>query len=121
MQVGNQFEPRDDSDYQVWAQPGVTHVCVDPPGSPDQWSLDALRRHKDHVESLGLSLDMVQLPISSGPLEAADKPHVLSADGPECQREVDSLSRLIERIGAAGIPAAKYNLSVLGVPRTAPE
>src|SRR6476646_8239482 len=83
MYVGTQIEPRDDSDCEVWAQLGVTHVCVDPPGSADEWNLDALRRHKDHIESFGLSLDMVQLPISSGPLEAADKPHVLIADGPE--------------------------------------
>ena len=41
---GTQIEPRDDSDYRVWAQLGVTHVCVDPPGSPHYWSLDALRR-----------------------------------------------------------------------------
>jgi mannonate dehydratase len=104
-----------------WPQLGVTNVCVDPPGSADDWSLDALRRHKDHIESFGLSLDMVQLPISSGPLEAEDKPHVLIANGQEWQREVDSLCGLIERLAAAGIPAAKYNLSVLGVPRTAPE
>ena len=121
MYVGTQIEPRDESDYQVWAQLGVTHVCVDPPGSVDQWSLDALRRHKDHVESFGLSLDMVQLPISSGPVEQPDKPHILIAEGPAWQREMDSLCRLVKRIGAAGIPAAKYNLSVLGVPRTAPE
>src|SRR3954454_20458966 len=81
MYVGTQIEPRDDSDYRVWAQLGVTHVCVDPPGSPHYWSLDALRRHKDHVESFGLSLDMVQLPISSGPIEAGDKPHILLAKG----------------------------------------
>ena len=121
MYVGTQIEPRDDSDCEVWAQLGVTHVCVDPPGSADEWNLDALRRHKDHIESFGLSLDMVQLPISSGPLEADDKAHALLADGTEWQRELDSLCGLIERIGAAGIPAAKYNLSVLGVPRTSPE
>jgi hypothetical protein len=73
MYVGTQIEPRDDSDYRVWAQLGVIHVCVDPPGSPHYWSLDALRRHKDHVESFGLSLDMVQLPIPSGPIEAQDR------------------------------------------------
>src|ERR1051326_5743394 len=81
MYVGTQIEPRDDSDYQVWAQLRVTHVCVDPPGSADEWNLDALRRHKDHIESFGLSLDMVQLPISSGPLEAEDKAQALLADG----------------------------------------
>lgn len=121
MYVGTQIEPRDDTDFQVWAQLGVTHVCVDPPGSPHHWSLDALRRHKDHVESFGLSLDMVQLPISSGPIEAQDGPHILLAKGPERQREIDGLCGLIERLAAAGISAAKYNLSVLGVPRTAPE
>src|SRR3984893_10113449 len=121
MYVGTQIEPRDDTDFQVWAQLGVTHVCVDPPGSPHHWSLDALRRHKDHVESFGLSLDMVQLPISSGPIEAQDRPHILLAKGPERQREIDGLCGLIERLAAAGISAAKYNLSVLGVPRTAPE
>jgi mannonate dehydratase len=114
MYVGTQIEPRDDSDYRVWAQLGVNHVCVDPPGSPHYWSLDALRRHKDHVESFGLSLDMVQLPIPSGPIEAQDRPHILLARDPERQREIDGLCGLIERLAAAGIPAAKYNLSVLG-------
>ena len=74
-----------------------------------------------HVESFGLSLDMVQLPISSGPIEAGDRPHILLARGPEWQREIDGLCGLIERLAAAGISAAKYNLSVLGVPRTDPE
>lgn len=50
MYVGTQIEPRDDSDYQVWAQLGVTHICVDPPGSPGHWSLDELCRHKEHVD-----------------------------------------------------------------------
>jgi mannonate dehydratase len=121
MYVGTQIEPRDDSDYQVWAQLGVTHVCVDPPGQPKYWSLDELSRHKDHVETFGLSLDMVQLPISSGPIEAPDRPHILIAKDFEWEREIDGLCGLIERIAAAGIPAAKYNLSVLGVPRTDPE
>ena len=118
MYVGTQIEPRDDSDYRVWTQLGVTHVCVDPPGSPHYWSLDALRRHKDHVESFGLSLDMVQLPISSGPIEPGDRLHILLAKGAEWQREIDGLCGLIERLAATGISAAKYNLSLLGVPRT---
>ena len=107
MHVGTQIEPRDDSDYQVWAQLGVINVCVDPPGSLDDWSLDALRRHKDHVESFGLSLDMIQLPISSGPLESEDRPHILIAKDLEWQREIDNLCGLIERLAAAGIPAVK--------------
>ena len=102
MYVGTQIVPRDDSDYRVWAQLGVIHVCVDPPGSPHYWSADALRRHKDHVESFGLSLDMVQLPIPSGPIEVQDRPHILLARDPERQREIDGLCGLIERLAAAG-------------------
>jgi mannonate dehydratase len=100
---------------------GVTHVCVDPPGNPHDWSLDDLNRQREHVEKFGLSLDMVQLPLSSRPIEEAQSPHVLLGKDPERQRELDSICRLIERIGAAGIPAAKYNLNIIGIPRTANE
>ena len=64
---------------------------------------------------------MVQLPLSSRPIEEQDSPHILTARDPERQREIDSICRLIERIGAAGIPAAKYNLNIIGIPRTEPE
>ena len=118
MYVGTQIRPRDDDDYRVWAQLGVRHVCVDPPGNPHHWSLDALRRHKEHVESFGLSLDMVQLPLSSRPIEEAESPNILLGREPERQREIDSICGLIERLAAAGIPAAKYNLCIIGIPRT---
>ncbi len=118
MYVGTQLRPRDDSDYRVWAQLGVTHVCVDPPGDPHHWGLDDLCRHKEHIESFGLSLDMVQLPLSSRPIEEQESPHIMLGQEPERQREIDSICALIERLAAAGIPAAKYNLTLLGIPRT---
>jgi len=40
------------------------------------------------------------------------------AKEPERQRELDSICALIERLAQAGIPAAKYNLTILGIPRT---
>jgi mannonate dehydratase len=121
MDIGTQIKPRDDSDYRVWAQLGVTHVCVDPPGNPHHWSLDHLKRHRDHVESFGLSLDMVQIPMNSRPIEEQESPHILMAKEPERQRELDSICRLIERVAAAGIPAVKYNLNIIGIPRSEKE
>jgi mannonate dehydratase len=121
MHLGTQVKPRDDDDYRVWAQLGVTHVCSDPPGNPHDWTLDDLLRQREQVERFGLSLDMVQLPLSSRPLEEAQSQHILLGKDPERQRELDSICRLIERIGAAGIPAAKYNLNIIGIPRTAQE
>ena len=121
MYIGTQIRPRDDQDYRMWAQLGVTHVCVDPPGNPHDWRLDDLVRVREHVEQFGLTLDMVQLPLASRPVEEAQSPHVLLGVDPERQRELDQICRLIEWIGAAGIPAAKYNFNLIGIPRTAAE
>ena len=66
MYLGTQIKPRDDSDYRVWAQLGVTHVCGDPPGNPHDWSSDDLKRQREHVERFWSSLDVMQLPLSDG-------------------------------------------------------
>ena len=102
MHVGTQFKPRDDSDYRVWAQLGVRHVCVDPSGNPHHWGLGDLNRHREHVESFGLTLDMVQLPMASRPIEDQDSPHILLGKEPERQREIDSICALIEREARPG-------------------
>jgi mannonate dehydratase len=121
MLLGTQLRARDDDDYRVWAQLGVTHVCADPPGNPHHWSLDDLERLRDHVAGFGLILDMVQLPLSSRPIEQQHSPHILMAKEPERERELDSICALIERIARAGIPAAKYNLNIIGIPRSEDE
>jgi len=121
MQLGTQVAPRDDTDYRMWAQLGVTHVCVDPPGNPHDWTLDDLQRLREHIEGFGLSLAMVQLPMNSRAIEKQDSPHILMGKSPERDREIDSICRLIENLARAGIPAAKYNMNIIGIPRTPPE
>src|ERR1700739_989323 len=100
--LGTQIKPRDDADYRVWAQLGVKHVCVDPPGNPHHWSRDDLRRHREHIEAFGLSLDMVQLPMSSAPIEEQESPHILLAKEPERRRELESICGLSARRRAGG-------------------
>src|SRR5207302_10642522 len=87
-------------------------------GNTHNWSLEDLNRHREYVESFGLSLDMVQLPMASRQIEEQESPHILMGKEPERQREIDSICGLIERLAAAGIPAAKYNLCIIGIPRT---
>lgn len=74
MHVGTQIAARDDSDFEVFAQLGVTHVCADPPGNPHDWTLAVLERHRARLEGFGLSLDMVQLPLGSCPIEESQSP-----------------------------------------------
>ncbi len=120
MLLGTQVPARDDTDYEVWAQLGVTHVSADPPGNPHDWTLDLLERHKAHVQRHGLVLDMVQLPLASRPIEQSQSPDILLA-GPDRDRQIDSICNLIRNLARAGIPAAKYNLNLIGIPRTAHE
>src|SRR5260370_20435222 len=116
MYVGIQFAPRDDSDYLVWAQLGVSHVCVDPPGKPAPIGASTIScGHKEHVESFGLTLDMVQLPLSSRPIEQQDSPNILLAREPERLRQLDSICALIERLAAPSIRAAKFHLHIIGI------
>ncbi|AVA25976.1 mannonate dehydratase [Rhizobium sp. NXC24] len=117
MYVGTQFQARDDDDYRVMAQLGVRHVNADPDGNPHDWTLDILKAHRDHIESFGLILDMIQLPMSSNVIERQYSPDILTA-GPNRDRQIDSICRLIENAAAVGIPSVKYNLNIIGIPRT---
>lgn len=120
MYLGTQTPARDDDDFRVFAQLGVRHVCSDPAGNPHHWTLDDLLRHRERVESFGLVLDMVEIPMNSRPVEEQPSPDVLT-NGPDRDRQIDSICALIEKVGRAGIPAVKYNLNLIGIPRTAPE
>jgi D-mannonate dehydratase len=115
MILGTQFRARDDDDYRVMAQLGIEHVCADPAGNPHDWTLDILERHRDHLSGFGLTLDMIQLPLSSHVIEKQYSPDILSA-GPDRDHQIDSICRLIERAAGAGIPAVKYNLNIIGIP-----
>jgi mannonate dehydratase len=118
MKLGTQVKSRDDTDFRMWAQLGVTHLCADPEGNPHSWTQDTLDRHVAHVGSFGLSVDMVELPLNSRPIEESASPHILQGKSPERDREIDSICRLIEMVRKAGIPAVKYNMNIIGIPRT---
>ena len=117
MYLGTQIAPRDDSDFQVWAQLGVRHICCDPAGDPHGWTLETFERHREKVESFGLTLDMMDLPLKSRPIEESKSPDILLA-GPDRDRQIESICNLIRNASRAGIPAFKYNMNIIGIPRT---
>lgn len=117
MYLGTQNRVTTDDEYRQLAQLGVRHVNADPDGNPHDWTLDVLQRHRDRLERLGLVLDMVQLPLESLPIEKQSSPDILSK-GPNRDRQIESICRLIENVARAGIPAVKYNLNIIGIPRS---
>ena len=120
MYLGTQNRVTTDDGYRQFAQLGVRHVCADPEGNPHDWTLETLERHRDRLDRLGLVLDMVQLPLESTPIERQNSPDILTK-GPDRDRQIESICRLIERVGRLGIPAVKYNLNILGIPRSPDE
>ena len=118
MYLGTQYQPRGDDDLRLMAQCGVRHVCVDPAGDPHGWTRETLEAHVERLAGFGLVLDMVELPLRSRPVEESLSPDVLLGHEPGRTEQIDSICRLIEACGAAGVPAVKYNFNLIGIPRT---
>jgi mannonate dehydratase len=119
MKAGHQNHASD-ADLRVLAALGVTHVCGALPSRTldDEWSVEALTKARERVEKFGVQLDMLPLPLSSSPVERSENPHIMLGADPERDREIDGICRMIRNVGKAGIPAVKYNLTLLGVLRT---
>ena len=77
-------------------------------------------RERERVESYGMKLAMVPLPLSSVEIEKAEYPSILLGISPDRERAVDDICQMIRNVAAAGIPAVKYNMTIIGIPRTAP-
>jgi len=109
-----------DGDLRVLAALGVNHICSELPSRTldDNWSVAGLTRLRQRVENFGIKLDMVPLPLSSAPVGRAENPNIMLGKDPERDREIDGICTMIRNAAEAGIPAVKYNLTLLGVVRT---
>ena len=121
MKVGTQHGDSDEI-LKLMAGFGVNHICSRLPSArlDERWSVEALTRLREHVESFGLVLDLVPLPLSSNEIERFENPNIMLGKSPERDRELDDICQMIRNTARAGIPGLKYNLTFLGVVRTAP-
>ncbi len=99
---------------------GVKNICSGKLGKDldDSWSVDGLTRLRKHVESFGVALDCVPLPLSSGYITRSEHPEIMLAKDPERDRTLEDFRQMIRNCGKAGIPMVKYNLTFIGVVRT---
>jgi mannonate dehydratase len=121
MKAGTQHGDSD-SILRVLAGFGVNHICSHLPSErmDEAWSVEGLTRLRERVESFGLTLDMVPLPLSSNEISRSESPAILLAKEPDREKQLDDICQMIRNTARAGIPAVKYNLTFLGVPRTSP-
>ncbi len=121
MKVGTQ-ERTSDEDLRVFSALGVTHICGSVPSGrlDENWSAEGLTKVRERIESFGIRLDMLPLPMSSSYIAKANYPNIMLGKSPERDREIDDICQMIRNASKAGIPALKYNLTILGVVRTEP-
>lgn len=120
MKVGTQHGSTDEI-LRVLAALGVNHICstLPSPRFDENWSIAGLTALRQRVESFGIKLEAVPLPMSSSFIAKAENPDIILGRSPERDREIDNICQMIRNCSQAGIPMVKYNLNILGVPRTA--
>lgn len=122
MKLGTQLStPPSDDTLRVLAAFGVNNICsaVLRGEKGEDWSVDGLKKFRERLESFGINLVMVPLPLSSSYITKAENPAIMLGKSPERDREIDQICQMIRNVAVAGIPAVKYNLTILGVVRTA--
>lgn len=121
MKVGTQHVSSDEI-LRMLAAFGVNHICSALPSAwmDERWSVEGLLKLRERVESFGIKLEMVPLPLSASYITQAENPHIVLGQSPQRDREIDSICQMIRNSARAGIRALKYNLSILGVVRTEP-
>ena len=120
MKLGTQHGDSDEI-LRVMAAFGVNHICSHIPSKTldEKWSVDALSRLRERIEKFGVQLDMIELPTNSYITNSGIK-NVMLGKSPERDREIDGICQMIRNTAQAGIPSAKYNLTILAVVRTEP-
>ncbi len=121
MKVGHQHNHSTEA-LALMGGLGVNHICSGLPSAKfdENWSVEALMKFRERIESFGIRLEMIPLPLSSAYITRAENPNIMLGKSPERDREIDHICQMIRNAALAGIPALKYNMSILGVVSTEP-
>lgn len=122
MRLGTQQGPTTPEMLDYFRRNGVEAICGYPTLPPGQtrFTRADLEQLRDLCAAHGIALEMVALPLlSSSHIDRERRGAILLADDPQRQRDMDDIQQMIVACAEAGVPAFKYNLSLLGVLRTA--
>lgn len=124
MHVGTQRRAATAAVLQEFTRHGVTHWVGYPPDPPlaegcGYWLPHEVEQTREFAEQNGVTLDMVALPmLTSSLIDNDPRPAIMLAKSPERDRDIEDIQKMIEACAIAGVPAFKYNMSLLGVIRT---
>jgi mannonate dehydratase len=122
MHVGTQQGPTTPEMLQYFKRHGVDHICGYPPdpGPRGYWTVEDLEQTRDLCAKHGIALDMVALPfLTSSHIDREPRGAIMLGKSPERDRDIEHINIMTAHCAKAGIPAFKYNMSLLGVLRIA--
>jgi mannonate dehydratase len=122
LKLGCQRRPTTAERVQHWQRFGVTHVCGCPEdATPERgyWTVDELSKVRELCEAGGIQLEFMWEPfLRSSHIDSVDRPAIMLGKSPDRDRDIECFQKHIENCAAVGVTGVKYNLNVLGVPRT---
>src|SRR5437879_1173024 len=105
MKVGTQHGDSNEI-LRAMAGFGVNSICSRLPSVrlDDNWSVEGLTHLRERIESFGLKLDCVPLPMSSNEIAKFELPNIMLGKSPERDKEIDDVQHMIRNSARAGIP-----------------
>lgn len=122
FKLGCQTSPTNETHLRFLARYGVRNICGYPRIGEGRLyaTREELTEMRELAEKNGITVDCIAPPfLASSHIDREKHPAILLAESPERERDVEALQTLIRNCAAAGIPSIKYNMSLLGVLRTA--
>jgi mannonate dehydratase len=119
MKLGTETQ-MDNARLKTLARFGLRNCGGSPPIADGRLyaTVDELKRTREVAEKNGISYDLVTPPfLASSHIDRERHPAIMLAQSPERDRDIEALQTMIKNCAAAGIPAVKYNMSILGVLR----
>ncbi len=119
--LGCQSGPTDEKRLQFFARHSVRNICGYPAESEERGypTVEELLRLKESAAKWDIAVDMVAPSfLASTHIDRTKRPAIMLGQSPERDRDIEKIQNLIRNCARAGIPAVKYNMSILGVLRT---
>lgn len=121
MKLGCQTEPSTDEHFAYLARYGVRNVSAKPIIVGDRLyaTVDELLALRALGDKHHVAIDMITPPfLKAHHIDMQRHRAIMLGKSPERDREIEAFQTMIRNAALAGIPAIKYNLTLLGVLRT---
>ncbi|MDP3749378.1 MAG: mannonate dehydratase [Phenylobacterium sp.] len=122
MKLGCQSLPSDEARFSYFARYGVRNICAKPQIAEGRLyaTVAEIGTVRDAAARFGVSVDILEPPIlRSSHIDREPHPAIMLAESPERDRDIEAFQTMIRNAALAGVPCIKYNMSLLGVLRTA--